>query len=52
MKRRAFITLLGGAVSLFLYLSAAAQEGYYGEGHDRWHMEFYLKLDRNDGKGT
>jgi hypothetical protein len=32
MKRREFITLLGGAVSVFLYVSAAAQEGYYGIG--------------------
>src|SRR6185312_3001826 len=26
--------------------------GYYGVGHDRWHREFYSKLNRNDGKGT
>ena len=25
---------------------------HYGVGHDRWHREFYLKLNRNDGKGT
>src|SRR5262249_39416342 len=29
-----------------------AQEGYYGVGHDRWHREFYSKLNRNDGRGT
>jgi hypothetical protein len=52
VRRREFITLLGGAVSVFLYVHAMAQEGYYGVGHDRWHMDFYLKLDRNDGKGS
>jgi hypothetical protein len=49
MKRRDFITLLGGAVSLFLCVSAAAQEGYYGVGHDKWHQGFYSTLKRNDG---
>jgi len=39
-------------VSVFLCVRAVAQEGYYGVGHDRWHMEFYSKLNRNDGKGT
>ncbi len=39
-------------VSVFLSVRAVAQEGYYGVGHDRWHMEFYSKLNRNDGKGT
>jgi hypothetical protein len=45
-------TLLGGAVSLFLCVSAAAQEGYYGVGHDKWHQGFYSKLKRNDGRGS
>jgi hypothetical protein len=49
MKRREFITLLGGAVSLFLCVSTAAQEGYYGIGHDKWHQGFYSTLKRNDG---
>jgi hypothetical protein len=39
-------------VSVFLSLHAVAQEGYYGVGHDRWHREFYSKLNRNDGRGT
>ena len=52
MGRRKFITLLGGALSVFLCVSAAAQEGYYGEGHDKWHQGFYSKLKRNDGQGS
>jgi hypothetical protein len=31
---------------------AVAQEGYYGVGHDQWHMKFYLTLKRNDGGGS
>jgi hypothetical protein len=31
MKRREFITLLGSALSVFLCVSASAQEGYYGQ---------------------
>jgi hypothetical protein len=50
--RREFMTLLGGALSLFLGISAAAQEGYYGAGHDQWHRDFYSKLKRNDGQGS
>jgi len=44
LHRREVITLLGGAVSVFLCVSAAAQEGYYGIGHDKWHRDFYSKL--------
>ena len=29
---------------------AAAQEGYHGHDHDRWHAEFYSKLMRPDTK--
>jgi hypothetical protein len=32
-----------------LCASAAAQEGYYGVGHDKWHRGFYSTLKRNDG---
>jgi hypothetical protein len=39
-------------MSVFLCVRAVAQEGYYGIGHDRWHREFYSKLNRNDGRGT
>jgi hypothetical protein len=39
-------------LSICLCVRAVAQEGYYGVGHDRWHREFYSKLNRNDGKGT
>ena len=52
MKRREFITLLGGALSVLLCASGAAQEGYYGAGHEKWHQDFYSKLKRNDGKGS
>jgi hypothetical protein len=52
MRRRAFITLIGGAVSAFVCVGAAAQEGYYGVGHDKWHQGFYSKLKRNDGQGS
>src|SRR5215813_1245161 len=48
-RRRQFITLLGGAVSLFFCVNAAAQEGYYGAGHDKWHQGFYSQLRRNGG---
>jgi hypothetical protein len=51
VRRRDFITLLGGALFVSLRVSAAAQEGYFGVGHDRWQREFYSKLNRNDGKG-
>jgi hypothetical protein len=52
MKRRKFITLLGGGLFVFLWVSAAAQEGYYGAGHDKGHEGFYSKLKRNDGQGS
>ena len=52
IPRRDWITLLGSAVFWFFCVNAVAQEGYYGVGHDRWHMEFYSKLNRNDGKGS
>jgi hypothetical protein len=40
MKRREFITLLGGALSVLLCVSGAAQEGYSGTGHEKWHHDF------------
>ena len=40
IPRRSCSTLLGSAVSVFLCASAAAQEGYYGVGHDKWHQGF------------
>jgi hypothetical protein len=52
MRRREFITLLAGALSVSLCKSGAAQEGYSGAGHDEWHQGFYSKLTRNDGKGS
>ena len=47
LHRREFITLLGGALSVSLCISGAAQEGYYGAGHDKWHQGFYSNLKRN-----
>src|SRR6476646_11536362 len=52
MRQRDVTTLLGGALFVSLHVHAAAQEGYFGVGHDRWHKDFYLKLNRNDGRGT
>ena len=49
VPRRDCITLLGSAASVVLCVSAAAQEGYYGADHDKWHQGFYSKLKRNDG---
>src|SRR6516165_10648089 len=51
MSRRDCITLLGSAVAALICVSAAAQEGHYGVGHDKWHRDFYSTLKRNDGKG-
>jgi hypothetical protein len=46
--RRRDIIFVGGAVA-FLCTNAAAQEGHYGLGHDKWHEGFYSTLKRNDG---
>jgi hypothetical protein len=48
-RSRGFITLLGAGLAAVLFESAAAQEGYYGAGHDKWHQNFYSKLKRNEG---
>src|SRR5262245_32945150 len=37
---------------LFLRVAAVVQDGYLGRGHERWNMEFYSKLNRDDGKGS
>jgi hypothetical protein len=52
IPRGDFIALLAGALSGFLCVSASAQEGYYGAGHDKWHQGFYSTLKRNDGQGS
>jgi hypothetical protein len=39
-------------VSVLLCVGAVAQEGYYGVDHEQWHMEFYSRLNRNDGQGS
>jgi hypothetical protein len=51
-KGQDFTTLLGGGLAVFLFASAAAQDRYYGAGHDKWHQNFYSKLKRNDGQGS
>src|SRR5213080_1599671 len=51
VNRRVFITL-GSAVSVVFSAGAAAQEGYHGVGHDKWHQGFYSTLKRNDGQGS
>ena len=43
---------LAGVLCGFLCVSALAQEGYYGAGHDKWHEGFYSTLKRNDGQGS
>jgi hypothetical protein len=50
--RRSCSTIVSSAASLLLCVSASAQEGYYGVGHDKWHQGFYSKLKRNDGQGS
>jgi hypothetical protein len=45
--RRDFV----GVLTVFLCVSAPAQEGHYGAGHDNCHQGFYSKLKRNDGQG-
>src|SRR4029077_12230956 len=49
LRRRHRIALVCSAVVVFLCANAAAQEGYYGIGHDKWHQGFYSTLKRNDG---
>src|SRR5439155_20921734 len=51
VNRRVFITL-GSEVSVVFSAGAAAQEGYHGVGHDKWHQGFYSTLKRNDGQGS
>ncbi len=49
MQRRVFSVSLGGALSALLFLSAGAQEGHHGVGHDKWHRDFYDRLLQKDG---
>jgi len=49
LRRRHRIAFAGSAVVVFLCTNAAAQDGYYGVGHDKWHQGFYPTLKRYDG---
>ena len=49
MQRRVFSVSLGSALSALLFLSAGAQEGHHGVGHDKWHRDFYDHLLQKDG---
>ena len=49
LQRRVVSVSLGGALSALLFLNAAAQEGYFGVGHDKWHRGFYDHLLQRDG---
>jgi len=42
-KGQNFTTLLGGGLAVFLFASAAAQDGYYGVGHDKLLLEAQKK---------
>jgi hypothetical protein len=44
------IQLLLLGVLLGIPAPVAAQEGQHGQGHDKWHAEFYSKLMRPDTK--
>jgi hypothetical protein len=40
-----------GGLSVVVCVGAAAQDEYHA-GHDKWHQNFYSKLQRNDGRGS
>ena len=48
-RRSYCVSVVSSAVVAFLCANAAAQEGYYGVGHEKWHQGFYSTLKRNDG---
>ena len=52
IPRRDFIALVASAFSILFWVSAPAQEGYLGTGHNKWHRDFYSTLKRNDGQGS
>ena len=45
-----FVMTLGVVLAGFWFDAAAAQEGYFGHDHDRWHHGFYQTLERPDTK--
>jgi hypothetical protein len=40
----------GAVLAVFSFDTAAAQEGYFGHDHDKWHHGFYQTLERPDTK--
>jgi hypothetical protein len=49
MHRLVFSAFLAGAFSVFSLQTAAARDGYFGVGHDKWHRDFYEHLSQKDG---
>ena len=45
-----FVMTLGVVLAGFWFDAAAAQEGYFGHDHDKWHHGFYQTLERPDTK--
>jgi hypothetical protein len=45
-----FVVRPGIVLVVFWFNAAAAQEGYLGHDHDKWHRDFYQSLLRPDTK--
>ena len=51
MTRRMIMMPLACVLCTSLFSCAFAQDGHHGDGHNKWHRDFYAKLKRNDGEG-